>query len=211
MLLVCLLFCFTRNSSAQHGFSPEIYKMYKMKRNCVKAGTSFTIAKLFFSYEHAFTKHISVGGMVSCSGGLFTGYSGFIFTRYYFSKFNKSGWFIEARGGYSYFNPTVFSGYYKNTINEDDDNIYYTGKHTADISYLSAGLSGGYKVFCSRNCFFDFVAGLHYGKASFGKDDLYIERSPMALELGTDVVKDVFQTSGPAFPWHFMVSFGVAF
>jgi hypothetical protein len=206
ILLACFLFCFTKNIHAQ-----DFSKTDKMKRNCIKIGTSFTLTKIFFSYEHAITKKISTGGIASASGGNFYGYSGMVFSRFYFNRFNKSGWFMEARGSYSHFNSIVYSDYYTKPY-EESHLTFYTGRHIATIPYVSAGLSAGYKVFCSKHVFFEFMGGVHYGKATFGKDDLYISRSSLALLFGgNDVVKSVFKNSGPAFPLHFMINFGFAF
>lgn len=187
----------------------DTIKINKAKRNAVKLGTSLIPTKIFFSYEHAFTKHISLGGMVSYGGTTFSGYTCNIFTRYYFAKFNENGWFVEARGSYGYFNPYVYTDYDIGVVSSDE-NLYYTGKHRADIEYWNAGISGGYKVFCNKYTFFEFLAGLHYGKATFGEDDLLLGNGN-SIGIISDDVQEAFDKTGPGFPLHFMINFGYSF
>jgi hypothetical protein len=184
----------------------------KMMRNALKLGVSGIPTKVFLSYEHAFTKHISAGGMVSYGGTNFFGYTCNIFSRYYFSKFNKKGWFVEARGSYGYYNPYVYSSYYKARVNGyGDETYYYAGKHKANIEYWNAGISGGYKVFCEERIFIELLAGFHFGTASYGTGDNYLERSSFALQFGSNIVEEVFNNSGPASPLHFILNIGYAF
>lgn len=181
----------------------------KIRRNAFKIGTSLTFTKLFVGYEYAVTKHIGIGILGSVNGGLFCGYTGNLTVRYYFK--NYSGFFIEARGGYSYFNPVAFSDYSTHYYG----GVYgksYQGEHYATISYWSAGLSAGYRLVCSQRVFFDFLIGVHTGQASFGSGDKYFERSNPSYGFGMyDNVKDVFNNSGPGFPVHAMVNFGFVF
>jgi hypothetical protein len=196
-------------------YGQDNIKVNKAKRNAFKIGISPIPTKIFFSYEHAFTKHISVGGMASYGGTHFVGYTGNIFTRYYFTKFNENGFFVEARGSYGHYNSNVYTSYEQgNPVNgPDDDNIYYFGEHKANINYWNAGISGGYKVFFHEygHCFFEFIGGVHYGKATFGANDNYLARYGFAYELGSIDVKEVFKNTGPAFPLHFIINFGFAF
>jgi len=155
---------------AQDSFGP-----IKFRRNALKFGTSLTLSKYFLSYEYALSKHVSIGGMMSYSLGNFSGYSATIFTRYYVRKFNQSGWFFEARGSYAHFNPYVYSAYYLDppaSAGHLSNRIYY-GKHIADIDYWSVGLSGGYKIFCNERVFFEFIGGVHIGKATFGPEYIF--------------------------------------
>ena len=184
----------------------------KFRRNALKFGTSLTLSKYFLSYEYALSKHVSIGGMMSYSLGNFPGYSATIFIRYYVRKFNKSGWFFEARGSYAHFTPTAYTGYTsKKRFLLSDSNVVYQGKHKADIDYWSGGLSAGYKIFCNERVFFEFMGGLHYGKATFGRDDIYLARSRTEVFFGTDLLKEVFKNSGPGMPAHFMCTFGYGF
>ena len=203
-IAVTFLFFFSVNFiQAQDRIQP-----IKFKRNAIKIGTSLTIAILFVGYEYAITKHVGIGILGSVNGGLFSGYTGNLTARYYFGKY--SGFFIEARGGYSYFNPIVYSGYHRGT-SPNNDNRYYDEEHEATISYWSGGISGGYRVTCSKRFFFDFLIGVHTGQASFGSKDTYIGRSPIALQIGSDDVKTVFENSGPGMPLHLMINVGFTF
>jgi hypothetical protein len=184
-------------------------KIIKAKRNAFKVGISPIPTKIFFSYEHAFTKHISLGGMASCGGTTFAGYTGNLFTRYYFNKFNENGLFVEARGTYGHYNADAYT--YAEEGNNDD--VYYDGKHKANINYWNAGISGGYKVFFKPygHCFFEFIGGLHYGKATFGANDNYLDESGVAYEFGTNQLHEAFYMWGPGSPLHFIMNFGFAF
>jgi hypothetical protein len=75
-------------------YAQEPVQVNKAKRNALKLGTAPVPAKIFFSYEHAFAKHISVGGILSYGGVAFSGYSFAVFTRYYVGQFNQSGFFV---------------------------------------------------------------------------------------------------------------------
>lgn len=187
-------------------------RVNRAKRNAVKIGVSPIPTKIFFSYEHAFTKHISLGGMVSYGGTSFPGYTCNIFTRYYFTKFNEDGWFVEARGSYGHYNPYVYTDFYY-PYHPYDDTRDYIGKHHADIDYWNAGISGGYKMFPKMygRAFFEFLTGLHYGKATFGADDLLLGNGSNAIGFVSDDAQEAFDKTGPGFPLHFMINFGFAF
>jgi len=207
MSLVSFLFCFTKNIHAQKGFSPE---MYKMKSNCVKIGTT-SLIKYYLSYEHAVAKHFSAGIMASYNATTFTGYTGTVFTRFYFNEFNESGWFLEAKGSYAYYNPKAYTDshyWWGSNAPYPSNLLVYTGEHKGHVNYLYAGISGGYKFFFSKHSFFECLAGLHYGKATFGKNDTYME--PLPGMYGADI-KTVFYNYGPGFPFHFMINFGFDF
>jgi hypothetical protein len=182
----------------------------KFRRNALKIGTSLTFTKLFVGYEYAATKHIGIGILGTVNGGLFCGYTGNLTARYYF--LNYSGFFIEARGGYSYFNPVAYADDSLRYLGGKYTKIYL-GEHNASISYWSAGLSGGYRLVCSQRVFFDFLIGAHYGKASFGNSDKYFQRDNILSFgfVGSDKVQYVFNNSGPGFPVHAMVNFGFVF
>jgi hypothetical protein len=189
-------------------------KIIKAKRNAFKLGAALIPTKIFFSYEHAFTKHISVGGMVSYGGTTFDGYTCNIFTRYYFSKFNENGWFVEARGGYAHFNPYVYTDRYRDRIQGIGDEIYvYEGRHQANIDYWNGGISAGYKVFLKEygHSFFEFVAGVHTGKATFGSNDLLLGNSNNEINIIDDDVQIAFDKTGPGSAFHFMINFGFSF
>jgi hypothetical protein len=205
ILLVCFLFCFIKNSYAQ-----DFPQTDKMKRNCIKIGTT-SLIKYYLSYEHAVAKHFSAGVMASYNATTFTGYTGTIFTRFYFSPFDKSGWFAEAKGSYAYFEPTAYSDYYYLNSYSTYPTLY--GEHTGYVNYLYAGISGGYKIFFSKRFFFESLAGLHYGKATFGQNSIYMYPPdvPGGNIFGGYTVKDVFSFYGPAFPFHIMINFGFAF
>jgi hypothetical protein len=178
----------------------------KFRRNAIKIGTSLTLAKLFVGYEHAVTKHVGIGILGSVNVGLFSGYTGNLAVRYYFGKYK--GLFIESRYGCSYFNPVAYSDL---KIGNNRDRIY-GGEHRATITYWSLGVSAGYRVLCSKRLFFDFLIGLHEGDVTFGKDDIYIERSNIiGFTPGSDKIQDVFSSSGPAMPLHLMINLGFAF
>ncbi len=203
---VCLLTLFLTCYSIQAQESLPA----RFKRNTLKVCILPIPARIFFSYEHAFSKHISAGAMASYGGISFTGYSYNIFTRFYFNRFNENGWFLEARAGYAHFNPDVYTST-NSGIAPDDDNIYYDGEHKANITYWSAGISGGYKIVCSKSFFFEFLTGLHAGKATFGKDDNYFAVNGVDFEFGTNDVHNAFTTTGPGLPFHFMINAGFAF
>jgi hypothetical protein len=195
-------------------YAQDTVKIIKAKRNAFKIGISPIPTKIFFSYEHAFTKHISVGGMASYGGTTFDGYTCNIFTRYYFSKFNENGFFVEARGSYAHFNPYVYTYSYRGiTQGASDESDIYEGRHQANIDYWSAGISGGYKVFLKEygHSFFEFIAGVHNGKATFGSNDLLLGNGNDPINMIDDDVKVAFDKTGPGFPLHFIINFGFAF
>jgi len=210
ILIVCFLVCFTKNIRAQDSLQTD-----KMKNNCVKAGTT-SLIKYFLSYEHAVDKHFSVGVMASYNATTFTGYTGTVFTRFYFSSFDKSGWFAEAKGCYAYFTTTAYSDYYYIYPNNNPDygaspTLY--GEHEEDVHYIYAGISGGYKAFLSKNIFFECLTGIHSGKATFGKQYVYTDNlAPSSIFVGEyNDVQSLFYSSGPGFPFHIMLNFGFAF
>lgn len=180
----------------------------KFRRNSLKIGTNLFPNKLFISYEHALTKHISVGATGSISAGYYGGKTGCIYGRYYFAKYH--GWFLEARGSYSYIDSYMYTSYYQDPA-KSDRSMLYDDRHKATITYLSGGISGGYRAMCTQRLFFDFLAGVHTGEATFGKNDNYISRSPIELSFGTDNAREVFYTTGPGNPFHFMIQFGFLF
>lgn len=184
-------------------------KISRPKRNAIKIGITPIPTRIFFSYEYAFSKHFSLGGMASYGGTRFPGYTCNIFTRYYFTSFDQSGWFVEARGGYGHYNPYVYTAI--EYPNQPYDYRDYVGKHRADIDYWSGGISGGYKAFLNERLFFEFLAGLHYGEATYGANDNYFARYGLAYDLGSDKVKDVFENTGPGNFFHFALNFGFAF
>ncbi|WP_018343512.1 DUF3575 domain-containing protein [Cytophaga aurantiaca] len=185
-------------------------KIVRPKRNAFKIGITPIPTRIFFSYEHAFSKHFSLGAMASYGGTRFPGYTCNMFTRYYFKSFEQSSWFLEVRGGYAHYNPYVYTAIeYPN--HPYDDNRDYVGKHRADIDYWSGGISGGYKAFFNERIFFEFLGGLHFGQATFGADDNYFARYGMSYELGSDKVEEVFNNSGPGNAFHFVLHFGYAF
>lgn len=189
-------------------------RVNRAKRNAVKIGFSPIPTKIFFSYEHAFTKHISLAGMVSYGGTSFPGYTCNIFTRYYFTKFNENGWFLEARGSYGHYNPYVYTDRYRERVQGIGDEFYvYEGRHQANIDYWNAGISGGYKVFPKQygRAFFEFLAGMHYGKATFGANDLLLGNGNTAIDIVSDDVQEAFNNPGPGFPLHFIINFGFSF
>jgi hypothetical protein len=190
----------------------DTLKSNKFKRNTLKLGIESFPVKVCFSYEHAFTKHISVGGMASWGGIIFVGSACNFFTRYYFSGFNKSGWFVEARGTYARYNVnSVYDSTYRTPYEHTHIN-HYTGGHAATISYISAGFGGGYKSILSKHVNVEFVTELHYGKATFGQDDLYFPRSDVAIYFGgSDDLQTIFNHTGPAFPLDLMINLGFAF
>ena len=207
-ILFCLSFLSVIVLHAQDSVAP-----IKFKRNAVKFGTSFTVTNYFLSYEHAFTKQFSVGGAAAYNDGYFTGFTGTLFTRYYFKGFDQRGFFAELRGSYLHSDAYVYAGYYFDrppSASHNSDRVYYGG-HKADIDYWSMGLSGGYKIFCSKRFFFEFIGGLHFGKATFGSEDVFLATEWPERKFIADNVRDAFKTSGPGMPFHFMANFGFAF
>lgn len=204
-IIFLILFSLFSTLQAQDSINTD-----KFRRNAVKIGTNLLPSKLFLSYEHALTHHISAGIMASYGGVTFPGYMYTVFTRYYFGQFNRSGWFVEARGSYAHFNPYVYTGYHKSPQYSD---YYreYEGRHQATIDYWNVGISGGYKIFCSARVFFEFVAGAHTGKATFGANDLLLGNGNAPLSINDDHVQTAFDATGPGFPLHFMVQFGFMF
>lgn len=188
-------------------YAQDTLKINRPKRNAFKIGVSAIPTKIFFSYEHAFTKHISFGGMASYGGTNFIGYTCNLFSRYYFSKFNESGWLVEARGSYGHYNPVVYTTEYNSIYS----NSHWSGEHQANIDYWNIGVSGGYKVFLQQygRTFFEFIGGLHAGNVTFGKDDNYFHSG--GYQIFTNDVQSRFNQTGPGFPLHFIINFGVAF
>lgn len=188
-------------------FAQDSIPATKFRRNAIKIGTNLFPNKLFLSYEYALTKHVSAGLMGSISSGYYGGKTAGIYGRYYFDKYN--GWFVEGRGTYSYIDSYVYTSSHENP--HENKHYIYDGQHKATITYLSWGISGGYRLVCTKQMFFDFLIGAHRGKATFGKDDNYLERSPIEQGISSDSVHDVFFTTGPGNPLHFMIQFGFAF
>lgn len=182
----------------------------KFRKHAVKIGVNIFPDKFFLSYEHAFTQHISAGIMGSYGGITFTGYTCTVFTRYYFEPINRGRLFVEARGSYGYFNPYVYTGWHESQIYSDYHQDY-EGEHRATIDYWNAGISCGYKIFCTERVFFEFIGGAHIGKATFGADDLFLGKGNSPFPLAIDEVQSAFNTTGPGFPLHFMVHFGFIF
>jgi len=203
MLLLAILLCFFSKIQAHDSIPTTTFR-----RNALKIGTNFIPNKLFLSYEYALTKHISAGVMGSLSMGYFGGQAGTLYGRYYFGKYR--GWFLEVRASYAACNSYVYTSYHQNPNSSERDRIY-DDKHRATITYLTAGISGGYRVICTQRLFFDFLAGVHDGKATFGENDNYLERSPIEFSFGSDRVSDVFYTTGPGNAFHFMINAGFFF
>jgi hypothetical protein len=59
--------------------------------------------------------------------------------------------------------------------------------------------------------FFEFIAGAHSGKATFGADDLLLGNGNAPLSINDDNVQNAFDATGPGFPLHFMINVGFAF
>jgi len=205
ILLVCFLFFFTKNIRAQ-----DSQETGKMKRNCIKVGTT-SLIKYYLSYEHAVAKHFSAGVMASYNTTLFPGFTGTVFTRFYFSSFDKSGWFAEAKGSYSYFAPTTYSDYDDDPKSLNNIPILH-GEHQGSVDYRYAGISGGYKFVLSKQVFFECLTGIHYGKATFGSNDTYMYGPDFVnIELRQYNTHDMFYLSGPGYPFHIMLNFGFTF
>ena len=149
--------------------------------------------------------------MASYNATTFIGYTGSVFSRFYFSSINKSGWFLEAKGSYAYFTTKGYSDYYYDNVYSTFPTLY--NENNEDVNYIYAAASGGYKVLLSKRFSFECLTGLHFGKATFGKNytNVYND-NPSSMFFGeTANVKDFFYESGPGFPFHIMINFGFVF
>ena len=141
------------------------------KRNSIRI--SWMLTKGCFSYERVLKKHLSVGGLCMLDGGFFSGAGGAVFGRFYFTHFNKSGFFLEAKSGYMrYTRENVYSSY-SYTYKDGSQYALFDGGHTAHIECFSNTFSIGGNLYCNESLYFSAQMGYRMVSVSYGKDDIY--------------------------------------
>ena len=165
LFLLCLLF-------SGSIFAQQSFKEDSAKRNSVRMSWMFT--KGYLSYERLLARQLSAGVVGIADGGVFQGYGGNLFGRVYLSRFDRSAFFYELKGGYMYYTAEVFS-----SISYSGNEVQFYGKHMAAISSFSGTFSMGGNLYCTENFYLSLQMGYRLVSASFGSDDRYYQSSSL--------------------------------
>jgi len=188
-------------------------------KNDIRMGLYFTRATL--AYDRVLSNNWSVGAEGLLHGGIFTGYGVSFLGRFYLKSYNQSGFFLEEKITYAFYNPVVYDSIYIDS--PDQWNAY--GQHNANLNYFGNTFSGGYRVLTGQNFFVEFLAGLRAGQVKSGKTDKVMLMEPEATGSGTGVfiyanffggegapdTKSVFNSYGPGYPLYFNIRMGFIF
>jgi len=186
-------------------------------RNDIRVGLYLT--RLSISYDRALSDKFSVGIEGLRHWGNFTGFTVSAVGRYYFKDFNSSGFFIEEKLTYGFYNPVV----YDSIIAQLDDNEGW-GQHNASLNVFESTTSLGRRVYLNNTFFIEFLLGLRLAGFTRGSNDKY-----MITGQSVDAVtvyslspnnpfpndpyasSNAFYTIGPGFPLYFNIRMGFIF
>lgn len=212
-LLIVFLVFVCSNVYAQNAPNLPVLSPPFLGRNDLRVGLYLTRATI--AYDRALSNRFSVGieGLRHWSGSTFTGYAGSLLGRFYFRSFDRSGFFIEEKVTYGFYNPIVYDSvysyystyYYSSTLG-------FLGAHQADLNYFGNTLSAGFRVYMGRFIFFEFIGGIRAGKLTSGKNDRYMNRNISGIiDSDPSPVTKFYSIIGPGFPLYFNVRLGVRF
>lgn len=212
LFLLCLLTVF---SLVQLHAQDSIRAPVENKNN-IKVSVWFTHVSLY--YEHAITSKFSVGVKFTTRWYRFNGNVANLYGRYFVKlrnsggAFNKSGCFVELKATYGHYNiHPVYTSY---SYDRTSDTYHYYGEHSYETNYFGGTLSFGYKRYCSKTLFFEFVGGFRYGYAKFGNPDIIFKKNSIAQsfkDVPATKVKGLFYDTGPGCPMDVSIAIGFEF
>jgi hypothetical protein len=217
-----LIGCFVFFISIGYSYSNDTIKNTLTYKNNIKIalwpGIKATIA-----YERAITNKMSVGCLYSRRGGRFNGDVISIYGRYYAKlkheggAFNQNGVFFEVKATYAKYYMNAYTSYDKadsmKGFTYNGDYNYYGGQ-TTSADYFGLTTSIGYKRYCNKHFFFEFMGGLRFGLANFENSNLILKQNSTADELNIGKppnIKNAFYWAGPGFPLEVSIAAGFEF
>jgi hypothetical protein len=215
-LIGCLVFFI----SIDYSYSNDTIKNTLTYKNNIKIAL-WPALKATVVYERAITEKVSLGFMYSKRGGRFNGDMVSVYGRYYAKlkyeggAFNQNGVFFEVKATFgqyrihnaytSYERADSLTGFFYN-----GDYTYYGG-HTTEANCFNMTTSIGYKRYCNKHFFFEFMGGLRLGIANFEDDNLVLKHNEIFNMGKPPNIKQAFYWAGPGFPLEVSIAAGFEF
>jgi hypothetical protein len=187
-------------------------------KNDVRTALYFT--RLTIAYDRFLSKKFSIGAEGQAHWGLFPGFQTSILGRYYLKSLKKSGFFLEEKLTYGFYQPIVYDSIYIPSYGADDSQTY--GEHNGHLSYWASTSCVGYRAYSSETFFIEFLVGVRKGiLIDKSNGVMYTDGNDLPISTlaystifnggNISYPSNVFNTVGPGSPFCFNIRLGVRF